>query len=48
MNWVRCNLPAEHTKDEIQHEKTPHHNEGDEKDPVEGTSDGIVGLKQEY
>lgn len=38
------NLPAQHTQDQVQHEEAPHHNQRDEKDPVVGAANGVVGL----
>ena len=38
-------LPAQDTENEIEHEKTSHYNQRNEKDPIEGAADGIVCLK---
>ena len=40
-------LPAENTKDQVEHEEASHHDQRNEKDPIEGASYGIVGLKIE-
>ena len=39
-------LPGENAEYEIEHEKRPHHDQGNEEDPVEGTADGIVCLEK--
>ena len=39
-------LPAEDTQHQVEHEEGPHHDEGNKKDPVEGASDGVVGLEK--
>ena len=36
--------PAEHTKDEVEHEEWAQDDEGDEEDPVEHGASGIIGL----
>ena len=38
-------LPAENAQHQVEHKERPHHNEGNKKDPVEGASDGVVGLE---
>lgn len=45
-HWLAADLPTEHTQDEVEHEEAAHHDERDEKDPVEGAADGVVGLDQ--
>jgi hypothetical protein len=46
-NWERdhTNLPAQHTQDQIEHEEASNHDQRNEKNPIEGASDSIVGLK---
>ena len=41
---VQSILPAEYTKDEVEHEEGADDNEGDKIDPVEETPQSIVSL----
>ena len=38
-------LPAENTKDQVEHEEASNYDQRNEKDPIEGASYSIVGLK---
>ena len=38
-------LPAQDTENEIEHEETSDDNQRNEKDPIEGAADCVVGLK---
>ncbi len=42
---LRKNLPAQDTQYQVQHEEAAHHNQWDEKDPVVGAANGVVGLQ---
>ena len=39
------NSPAQYTQNQVEHEEASHYNQRNKKDPVEGASNGIVGLK---
>ena len=41
---TRGRLPTENAKDEVQHEEGADDDEGDEENPVEGTSKSIICL----
>ena len=38
------NPPTEHAKHQVEHEEAVDDDEGDEEDPVEGVSEGVIGL----
>ena len=38
-------LPAQNAQDQVEHEEASHYDQRNEKDPIEGTSYSIVGLK---
>ena len=38
------NPPTEHAKHQVEHEEAADDDEGDEEDPVEGVSEGVIGL----
>lgn len=39
------NLPTKDSKNQVEHKKRANHNQWNEKDPVENTAQGIVGLQ---